>query len=220
MILSPAGRKRLTTTLVVVLCLAAGTLAGDRFLPFRGTGAPYHRACGRILSSFDMGFIPQNTLTGRRIITTEFEETGRGDDHWLGCTVFADGELQLHARVRVTTADKDTWLEETRRRELLLGRERPLDIVINRAPEGLEGKDYTALSGDSSAALRLPCRLPGGKNVHLSVTVTAPGASDGDSDEQRLTIAGIASLVASHSILKVGCLSPAPAPDDSPGFAS
>ncbi|GAA2485561.1 hypothetical protein GCM10010406_22190 [Streptomyces thermolineatus] len=220
MSLSPTTRKRLITTFFAVLCLAVGTIVGDRFLPFRGGGAPYRQACGEILFPVDMDFIPQTTPTGRRIITTEFEETGRGDDHRFSCMVLGDGEILLWARVEVTSLDEQAWRDQIEERRLLPGRERPLDIVINRAPEGLEGKDYTALSGDSSAALRLPCRLPGDQNVHLGVTVTAPGASDGDSDEQRLAIAGIASRVASHSILKTGCLRPAPAPDDSPEFAS
>lgn len=46
------------------------------------------------------------------------------------------------------------------------------------------------------------------------------GASDGDSDDQRLTIAAIAARLANHAVLEAGCLTPLAVADESPAFAS
>jgi hypothetical protein len=161
-----------------------------------------------------MGFIQQTTLTGRRINSTQFDESGEGDAYRLDCAIHGDQELQLDARVRVTTVGAEAWQGDLKDRGRLPGEVKLLRITATG------GQDAAALSADSSAALYLPCKLPGDATAHLGVSVKAPGASDGNADDQRLTIAAIASRLANHSILEAGCLKPLTVPDQSPAFAS
>lgn len=205
-------RKRLTAGSVVVLCLLAGTVVGDRFIPFRGTGVSAN--CGEILSAVDMDFLQQTTLTGRKITSTQFVESGEGDGYRLDCAIYGNKELQLDARVSVTEASVEAWQSDLKDRGRLPGEVKPLRLTANDEQEG------TGLSADSSAALNLPCKLPGDGTVRLSISVKAPGASDGNADDQRLTIAAIASRIAAHSILEVRCMQPVTVPDRSPSFAS
>ncbi|WP_158694485.1 hypothetical protein [Streptomyces canus] len=209
---SSALRKRLTVGLLAVLCLAAGTVIGDRFIPFRGTGVAAD--CGGILSTVDMGFIEQTTFTGRRVTATEFTESGAGDAYRLDCAIDGDEKTQLDARVRLTTVGAQAWQDDLKERGRLSGKTKPLSITA------AGGQEAAALSGDSSAALYIPCKLEGGATAHLSVSVTSPGASGGDTDSQRLTIAAIASRLANHSVLDAGCLKPLTTVDQSPSFGS
>lgn len=209
---SSALRKRLTVGLLAVLCLAAGTVIGDRFIPFRGTGVSAD--CGGILSAVDMGFIEQTTFTGRRVTSTEFTESGAGEAYRLDCAIDGDGTTQLDARVRLTTADAEAWEDDLKQRDRLPGKTKTLSVT---APSGQKA---AALSGDSSAALYIPCKLDGDVTAYLSVSVESPGASDGNTDSQRLTIAAVASRLANHSVLDAGCLKPLTAVDQAPSFGS
>ncbi|MFK4103424.1 hypothetical protein ACI2L1_25775 [Streptomyces sp. NPDC019531] len=209
---SSAVRKRLAVGLLAALGMVAGTVIGDRFLPFRGTGVSAD--CGGILSTVDMGFIPQTTFTGRRITSTEFTESGAGDAYRLDCTIDSDDKTQLDARVRFTTDDAGAWEDDLKERGRLLGKTKPLSIAA------AGGQEARSLSGDSSAALYIPCKLDGGATAYLSVSVKSPGASDGNTDSQRLTVAGIASRLANHSVLDAGCLKPLTTADQSPSFGS
>lgn len=211
-----ALRKRVSIALVAVLSLAVGMLIGDRFVPFRGSGVSYTSSCSGILSVADMGFIPQTTFTGRRITTATFDESGKGDSYRFDCTVYGDGDEQLQARARMTTSDAEAWQEELKDRGRLSGRVKSLRVNAGDS----ERANAAGLSADSSAAYYLPCKLTGDATVHLNISVTAPGASDGNADEQRLTIAAIASRLAYHSFLEAGCLKPFVVPDQSPSFAS
>lgn len=209
---SSAFRKRLTVGLLAILCLVAGTVIGDRFIPFRGTGVSAD--CGGILSAVDMGFIEQTTFTGRRVTSTEFTESGAGDAYRLDCTIDGDEKTQLDARVRLTTADAKAWEDDLKERGRLPGETKPLSSTAAGAQKSV------ALSGDSSAAVYIPCKLDGNATARLSVSVEAPGASDGNSDSQRLTIAAVAARLANHSVLGAGCLKPVSAADQSPSFGS
>ncbi|RRR84711.1 hypothetical protein [Streptomyces sp. RP5T] len=207
-----AFRKRLAVGLLAVLCLAAGTVVGDRFIPFRGTGAAAD--CGGILSAVDMGFIEQTGFTGRHVTSTKFTESGAGDAYRLDCMIDGDDTTQLDARVRVVTTDAEAWENDLKERGRLPGETKPLSTTA------AGGQKAAALSGDSSAALYVPCRLDGDATAHLSVSVEAPGASDGNTDSQRLTIAAIASRLANHSVLEAGCAKPVSTTDQTPSFAS
>jgi hypothetical protein len=212
-----AVRKPLIAGLAVVLCLAAGIVIGDRYTPFRDTGISSASRCHGILSTVDFGFIPQTTFTGRRIATSDFEESGSGNAYRLDCTIYGDGNEQLQATAGISTYDAAAWQKDLKVQGRLPGELKTLSVT---AAEGEEGSDVVGLSAKSSAAYYLPCKLPGGKSVHLSVSVTAPGASDGDEDDQRLTVASIAAKIANHSVLKLICQKPVTVADESPTFAS
>jgi hypothetical protein len=201
----------------VVLCLAAGIAIGDRFVPFRDTGISSASRCHGILSTVDLGFIPQTTFAGRRITTSDFEESGGGNAYRLDCTIYGDGKEQLQATAGISTYDATAWQKDLTVQGRLRGTVKSLSVA---AAEGVESSDVAGLSANSSAAYYLPCKLPGGKSVHLSVSVTAPGASDGDADDQRLTIAAIAARIANHSVLKLICQRSVAVADESPTFAS
>lgn len=214
---STAVRRPLIAGLVVALCLAAGIAIGDRFVPFRDAGISSASRCHGILSTVDFGFIPQTTFTGRRITTSDFEESGGGNAYRLDCTIYGDGKEQLQATAGISAYDATAWQKDLTVQGRLPGNVKSLSVT---AAEGAESADVAGLSAKSSAAYYLPCKLPGGKSVHLSVSVTVPGASDGDANDQRLTIAAIAARIANHSVLKLICQRPVTVADESPTFAS
>ncbi|NEB06198.1 hypothetical protein [Streptomyces sp. SID13726] len=161
-----------------------------------------------------MGFLQQTGFTGRRITSTEFTESGQGDAYRLDCAINGDDEPQLDARVRVTSTDAEAWQADLKARGRLSGTVKRLSVSAT------DGQEAAALSGDSSAAVYLPCKLAGNKTIHLGVSVKAPGASNGNADNQRLTVAAIASRLANHAVDEAGCLKPVAVVDQSPTFAS
>lgn len=210
--------RRGAVALAVLVGVAAGTVLGDRHLPFRGSGTSYSDRCGAILSGVDTGFLPQSTLAGRQIISEWFEEKTQERAYRFDCVLYGDGDRKFTARAGLTTATLAGWRKDIKDRGIVAGAARRLDVTDNSPHATTTTAGIEALSGDASAAFFVPCELPGA-DAHLAIAVRAPGASDGNSDSQRLAIAAVASRLAEHAVLEVGCRQPRSVPDDSPEFA-
>ena len=106
----------------------------------------------------------------------------------------------------------------------LKGKVRDFDVENNSSDKSPDKAHIVALSGDSGAAFYVPCKIsyprqwqttPGA----VQVTVRAKGASDGNSDAQRLKIGAVGSKLARRAVDRVDCQEPVLSPQD-PWFNS